>query len=77
MDLDAMLRDYAAQGGKVKRIAQGKRALPSFYTNDVIGDDNDRAGALARLADYWERKERRKARRAINRALDRYMRNDK
>lgn len=70
MSIDEMIAAYKAQGGKVTRLPAGKRALPSFYMNDVTGDDSDRAGALARLADFWERKQRRRARRAINRALD-------
>ena len=70
MNIDEMMAAYKAQGGTVKRIQQGKRALPSFYTNDEIGDDSDRAGALTRLANYWARKERRKEERAIKRALN-------
>ena len=52
MNIESMVRDYIAQGGKVTRIPQGKRAAPRRVMRDVTRDDNKRAQALALWAQY-------------------------
>lgn len=52
MNIEQMTSNYIAQGGTVKRIAQGKRAAPRKVMRDVTRDDNRRNAALALWAQY-------------------------
>ena len=58
MTIEQMKRDYIAQGGTVKRIAQGKRAAPRKVMRDLTRDDNRRLQALALWAQYRDGKVR-------------------
>lgn len=52
MNIESMVRDYIAQGGKVTRIPQGKRAAPRKVMRDITRDDNRRMQAIALWAQY-------------------------
>ena len=52
MNIEQMTRDYIAQGGKVTRIAQGKRGAPRKVMRNITRDDNRRNAALALWAQY-------------------------
>lgn len=65
MTNDNLVADYLARGGKVTRVASGKRNYSRAYMRAVVGDDDARAVADA-AEDY--RKARRVERRAARRA---------
>ena len=50
MTLDEMKRAYAAQGGAVTRVPQGKRSVPRSVVRNLTRDDTRRGMALAALA---------------------------
>ena len=72
INLDELHAAFIANGGKVSRIASGKRGVNKRYMSDVAhGDDDDRLNASQRLADSLERKAKRKAYRKARKAANR------